>query len=284
MNLKPGNSVKTKTATLENGLPSRKLRLNIRPIDTQSTGKRRSCSVYSNNSSISGNTVITRQTIRTEINKRKETKRIEDFLSDSKGINLIEGMNLKQDSSREMTPNFKKKNQPIEDTKNDLDINLESISEVSEDVNKFLDHLKQTWFYFFMMSFKLFKVKLNFIFSLFYYLMALLMKILVVVVQLIVIVMLLVYFLISYLIPDRKRTPFVNRIKYEHIALLDVIEHNNRVLYLDLDNTLIYCTKTKPKTKGYTTIYVKSVDDNEAVTYYMYKRPYLEEFLREVSL
>lgn len=282
MNSKPGSSAKAKTTIMESVVPHRKLRLNNARADVMSTGRRRATSVSSNSSSISGKTVITRQTIRTEINKRKEVKRIEDFLSDAKGINFIEELNLKREVIKESSVNFRKKSRPTEDMKYHNESNLESISEVSEDVNKFLDHLKQTWFYFFLMTFKLVKAVLNCVFSLFYILMSFIMRALVVLTQVVVLVMLMVYFLISYFLPDKSSTPFVNAIKYETISILDFVDHNNRVLYLDLDNTLVYCTKTKPKTAGYTKILVKSVDTGESVVYYLHKRPHLEEFLREV--
>lgn len=101
-------------------------------------------------------------------------------------------------------------------------------------------------------------------------------------IQLIVIVALVLYFLITYWLPNRKYNPFKNPLKYEHMDFLDTVEHNGRILYLDLDNTLVYCTKIKPTHKNYVTIIVNNISDTKETTYYMIKRPYLNEFLREV--
>lgn len=133
------------------------------------------------------------------------------------------------------------------------------------------------------MLYKLFRAVLNLILSLFYTLISLVMKLLVLLIQLVVIIALLIYFLVTYWLPTKRYNPFSNAIKYERMAFLDTLDHNGRILYLDLDNTLVYCSRVKPKTRDFIKVPIRAVADTNEVVYYLLKRPYLQEFLREVS-
>lgn len=134
------------------------------------------------------------------------------------------------------------------------------------------------------MLYKLFRIVCNSLLSLFYLLMTVVTKILVVAIQLVVLVALLVYFFLTYWFPAKKRHPFNNAMKYERMAFLDTLDHNGRTLYLELDDTLVHCSRTKPNCKEYTKIRVRTPTSEQESIFYMVKRPYLQEFLQEVSL
>ncbi len=98
--------------------------------------------------------------------------------------------------------------------------------------------------------------------------------------------MIQIYFCVSYFKPKKfkKNTPFDNAQKLKNIHMLTKMRKNRYILCLDLDDTLIKSSKKKLNIKN---VYpyiaeVKEIDSNNQV-YYIYPRPFLDQFLYEMS-
>ena len=80
-------------------------------------------------------------------------------------------------------------------------------------------------------------------------------------------------------LPTRKGSPF-RRIKdYERLRRQDLVSKHERVLFLDLDNTLVSVTRKKPSKGKFTKIKVKAAGEGTFEKFYIVKRPHLDEFL-----
>ena len=92
-----------------------------------------------------------------------------------------------------------------------------------------------------------------------------------------------VYFLLKLILPfNFKQNPLANKKRYQKLLLIDEIGKNSRVLCLDLDETLVYCSQSKPANGPYVKFTLVLLDQ-PVRTYYLQKRPFLDEFLDEVS-
>ncbi len=79
-----------------------------------------------------------------------------------------------------------------------------------------------------------------------------------------------------------KQNPLADKKRYQKLISIDEIKNNSRVFCLDLDDTLVHCSQTKPAKGPYVKFTVAVLDQPPRV-YYLQKRPFLEEFLEEVS-
>ena len=167
---------------------------------------------------------------------------------------------------------------------------LETIEEVREELSNFIAHFKKTNWYFFLMSYKmikilflsLFKIILKPILNAFYITFTIFLKVLLLLIQIFIGLCIIIYFILSYFLPKRKYNPFINKMRYDYISWLDVIDDNSRFLFVNLES-LAYITKEKPKGVKFTRFYLKDINGEKLNKIYLVPRPYLSEFLFEVS-
>lgn len=131
MNLKTKFPIKAQTLNLDKLGQPRKLKLINSKLDNPQSSKRRSSSVVSNNSSLSDKTVITRQTIRSDIYRVKKDQPPKDFVFDSNESAQLSDFHVKSDTPK-VHPNSFRKSTPNLNLKKDANKpELEIIREVS---------------------------------------------------------------------------------------------------------------------------------------------------------
>lgn len=271
--------------------PTKKLR--IRPSKRKKRDSKRSSSLFSRDSSVSNQTIITRQTMRTE-QVRKTTER-PILVSKRPRVCEDEIDNLMYSTSSRRIKNFNKTKNPlpkpikVNNTITKME-DLETIEEVREELSNFIAHFKKTNWYFFLMSYKmikilflsLFKIILKPILNAFYITFTIFLKVLLLLIQIFIGLCIIIYFILSYFLPKRKYNPFINKMRYDYISWLDVIDDNSRFLFVNLES-LAYITKEKPKGVKFTRFYLKDINGEKLNKIYLVPRPHLSEFLFEVS-
>ena len=270
--------------------PTKKLR--IRQTRKSIREGRRSSSIYSKDSSVSNHTIITRQTVRTEKTKKTVEKTKNPQPKSLKMEEEIDRLTYSVSSRQQKSFKRSKKNLPQTNKPNKQNIknDLETIDEVREEISKVWVYLKKTWKHFFLMMLKLAKFQLKYFYNLvllpalsvFFTLFTCFLRLLLFILQICVVAMVSIYFLITYFLPERKYDPFRNKMRYDYISWLDVIDDNRRFLYINIE-TLCYITKQKPKQPGYKKFYIKDMNSDELKKIYLVPRPGLSEFLLEVS-
>lgn len=156
-------------------------------------------------------------------------------------------------------------------------------NKASEEITYFLDHLKKTWFYFALLLYRLLRILGNFSLTIFYIAFSGAIFIFINLLRVIVLGLISVYFLLKLVIPIKfKQNPLANKKGYQKLLLIDEIGKNSRVLCLDLDETLVFCSQSKPSNGPYIK-FTLALLDQPARIYYLQKRPYLDEFLDEVK-
>ena len=154
--------------------------------------------------------------------------------------------------------------------------------QASEEITYFLDHLKKTWFYFALLLFRLLRLLGDLFLTLFYLAFSSLIFVFINALRIIVLALISIYFIIKFLVPIRaKKNPFANQKGYQRLMFLDSIGGNSRVLCLDLDETLVFCSPSRPAKGAFQRFAIKQLDQPPRV-YYLQKRPHLEEFLEKV--
>ena len=126
---------KTKTPNprstlLDRSGPARRLKLPIQKSDTNLAPKRRSNSLTSNNSSISDQTVITRQTIRSDIHKVVKEPVSKDFVYDGTDNTFLSVGKAKSETPVVNDKSFRKPGINVDKGKKEGKQELEIISEV----------------------------------------------------------------------------------------------------------------------------------------------------------
>lgn len=160
---------------------------------------------------------------------------------------------------------------------------LKLTKKASEEITYFLDHLKKTWFYFALLLYRLLRILGNCSLTVFYIAFSGAIFVFINLLRVIVLGLISVYFLLKLILPFKfKQNPLANKKRYQKLLLIDEIGKNSRVLCLDLDETLVYCSQSKPANGPYVKFTLVLLDQ-PVRTYYLQKRPFLDEFLDEVS-
>ncbi len=106
--------------------------------------------------------------------------------------------------------------------------------------------------------------------------------ILVWIIKLIVFILIGFYFLLKLCFPKKNHTPFKDLKRLHNLYRLNSLNKKKYVLYIDLDETLIYASEQKPSKTRSLKITIDIPDEPDKI-FYIKPRPFLEEFLKEAS-
>lgn len=160
---------------------------------------------------------------------------------------------------------------------------IRELKQISKDINSYTHNFKTSWRYLALVFWELFIIIFRMMLIVLSFLFKIISLVLLYTLRLTVMVFLAVYFFITLWLPTRRGSPFRNIMTYERMRRRDLMFRNERVLFLDLDNTLVFVTPHKPLNCKYIGLKVKSAGGEAFEKFYLVKRPFLDEFLIEVS-
>ena len=151
-------------------------------------------------------------------------------------------------------------------------------------MNHFFDHFKKSWFFFFLITYRMIKMSFQTTLSLIYELLSMLGKVLLNFFRLLVWVFVNIYFSKRALFDCKKKHK--NPLEKKEIAkrssqLIERVHKKQGVLCLGLDKTLIYLHAKNVKNSVLLKV---SQIDGKSVNTYLTPRPFLKEFLAVVIL
>lgn len=154
-------------------------------------------------------------------------------------------------------------------------------------MNHFFDHFKKSWFFFFLITYRMIKMSFQTTLSVIYELLSMLCKVLLNFFRLLVWVFVNIYFSKRALFDGKKKHK--NPLEKKEIAkrssqLIERIHKKQDVLCLGLDKTLIYLHAKKPINDKNSVLLKVSQIDGKSVNTYLTPRPFLKEFLAVVTL
>lgn len=159
---------------------------------------------------------------------------------------------------------------------------VQELKQMSNDINNYTHDFKNSWIYLLMMVAQLFKILLRMLTELVLFLVRILVLVYDLAFKLMVVCLLTLYFFITMWLPTKRRSPFHILLSYEKMRRKDLAFRHERVLFLDLDNTLVFTTRYKPQGGKFFKVKVKAAGEEGFEKFYLIKRPYLDEFLIQV--
>ena len=160
---------------------------------------------------------------------------------------------------------------------------LKELRELSAEIRHNTHNYKRAWVHFWLMLAEVMLILLRLIRDIVMAVLKIVVLILVLILRIIATVLLALYFLVVMFLPTRRNSPFRNTPSYERIRRRDYTVRKQRVLFLDLDNTLVAITPHKPAGRECDRLKVRAAGGEAFEVYYCVKRPFLNEFLLEVS-
>lgn len=228
---------------------------------------------------------------------REDTVKITYNHNDTANESYIESKEVLQHTK---TIGSKKRNTPVNNNETRNDTEYEPLSTTVHDrsnkiaerndnideyeaTSTYFGSSKQYALYFVLLLWEIVRTVFQFVFKFIYEILRLVASLLMCVFKLIVIIVLVLYFLISLCIPDCRKSPLLQSRFSQRHEVIDSYSDHKRFLFLDLDNTLVYVTNKRPTHRSYKKIQLKAADSASKERLYIIKRPFLDNFLKEVS-